>query len=62
MTAPADVQEFREWATRVEEEYRERFGESIQTEMISNPYEAAERALDSGEPISYPEPPPGADF
>ncbi len=62
MTAPTDDQEWWEWANRVEEAYLERFGQPIQAEMISNPYEAAEEALDRGEPISYPEPPPGADF
>lgn len=36
VTAPAD-REWWQWATRVEEEYRKRFGEPVQTECTLRP-------------------------
>lgn len=63
VSAPEGGHEWREWATRVEE-YDERFGEPVEGQMYVTPsqaLEAAEEALDRGEPISYPEPPLGAD-
>ncbi len=47
---------------RLERQYKERFGEGIPAEMVANAYEKAEKALEMGEPIEVPNPPPGTDI
>lgn len=37
MSAPADVRELRKWEARVEEEYREQFGERVRKKCSPRP-------------------------